>query len=65
MSNVPWTNLNPNAMQVVLLDPSTGQMYAAGSAAAFGTPADAAWDGVSAEPSVISLLKKIALNTAP
>lgn len=32
--------------------------------AALGTPTDAAWDGVAASASVISLLKAIALNTA-
>jgi hypothetical protein len=32
---------------------------------AIGTPADEAWDGVAAEATVISLLKKIALNTEP
>jgi hypothetical protein len=32
---------------------------------AIGTTADAAWDGVAATATVISLLKKIALNTTP
>ena len=33
------------------------------SSAAIGTVTDAPWDGVSASATVISLLKKIALNT--
>ena len=32
--------------------------------AAIGTVSDAAWDGVAADATVISLLKAIALNTA-
>jgi hypothetical protein len=32
---------------------------------AIGTPGDAAWDGVAASATVISLLKAIAANTAP
>lgn len=35
------------------------------TSAAFGSSSDAPWDGVSANPSMVSLLKKIALNTAP
>ena len=35
------------------------------ASAAIGTPSDAPWDGVAANATVISLLKKIALNTAP
>lgn len=33
--------------------------------AALGTTADAPWDGVAAEASVISLLKSISINTGP
>lgn len=32
---------------------------------AIGSPTDAAWDGVAGSATVISLLKKIALNTNP
>lgn len=32
-------------------------------ASSIGTPSDAAWDGVAADATVISLLKAIALNT--
>ena len=35
------------------------------TSASFGSTSDAPWDGVSANPSMISLLKKIALNTTP
>ena len=35
------------------------------ASAAFGSPSDAEWDGVSADATVISLLKKIATNTTP
>lgn len=35
------------------------------TAGVFGKSSDAPWDGSSANPSVISLLKKIALNTTP
>jgi hypothetical protein len=34
-------------------------------ATAIGSPTDAAWDGVAASATVISLLKAIALNTEP
>jgi hypothetical protein len=32
---------------------------------AIGTKSDAAWDGVSASPSLISIMKAVALHTAP
>lgn len=90
MSNLPWDNLNAGALQVVIMDPTTGEMAvpnvvassvtivasalpdgAATEAkqddiiATLGATDDAAWDGVAADATVISLLKAIALNTAP
>jgi hypothetical protein len=89
MSNVPWNNLNVGALQVVIMDPTTGEMAVPNVVAssvtivasalptgaatettlaavntAIGAKTDAAWDGVAASASVISLLKAIALNTA-
>ena len=42
-----------------------GEGAASGFSDAIGSPADAAWDGVAANATVISLLKAIALNTTP
>lgn len=50
-------------MHAMKVDETTGAMLSADSAA-IGTPADAAWSG-SGDATVISLLKKIALNTTP
>ena len=60
--------LPPNLAGVVLVDKDNnivdlGETSAA-TALAIGTPADAAWAGTG-DATVISLLKKIALNTTP
>lgn len=45
---------------------NTGASYApVMSAAAFGSPSDPVWDGTSPNPSMISILKRIAQNTNP
>jgi len=48
------------AGEVSSTDPSSAQ-----TAEAMGTITDEPWDGVTAGATVISLLKKIALNTTP
>lgn len=54
-------------VQKVALVTSAGaaDTNAADMATAIGSTDDAAWDGVAADASVISLLKAIALNTEP
>lgn len=47
---------------MMVVDKDTGEAV---FLTAIGTPADEPWDGVAAEATVISLLKKIALNTTP
>lgn len=49
----------------VILMTVDGDEIATVDAAAIGTPADEPWNGTDPEASMISLLKKIALNTAP
>lgn len=46
-------------------DNGAAQFFPGTAALAIGSPSDAPWDGVAADATVISLLKKIALNTAP
>lgn len=55
---------SPYIVPAVAITSATGA--ASGDfAAAIGDPDDAAWDGVAASATVISLLKAIALNTSP
>lgn len=59
------TNLeNISIVDSVLPDGAATEATSADMAAAIGSPSDAAWSG-SGDATVISLLKKIALNTTP
>jgi hypothetical protein len=40
------------------------QFLSAVGQSAIGTPADTAWDGITANPTIFALLKAIAVNTA-
>ena len=52
--------------KVVVAVNADGSALAGGDLlASIGAPTDAAWDGVAASATVISLLKAIALNTEP
>ena len=42
MGNVPWNNLNAGVQGVVLYDPATGEMYAAGGGSGSATAANQA-----------------------
>lgn len=68
MANQGGSILNQDGVLALGAGPD-GKMYplpvAAGGASAIGSPDDAPWDGISANATVISLLKKIALNTTP
>lgn len=64
---IPLVSGPVQAVAAVMVD-TTGQAIDNGTAdmtAAIGDPTDAAWNGTDPSATVISLLKAIALNTAP
>lgn len=63
----PGMNASAVAGQLVMgVDPDgKAQHMAALPASALGTPADTAWDGATANPTLFALLKAIAINTQP
>lgn len=68
MANQGGPALNQDGVLVLGVGPD-GKMYpfsvAVGGASVIGNPDDEPWDGVSANATVISLLKAIAINTTP
>ncbi len=66
MAQVPWDNLKVGALQVVLVSPVDGEMYAAGGALGTGGATAAKQDQIiTLLTAANALLTTIAANTTP